>query len=208
MEELISKKDLLLETNISYGQLYRWKRKGLIPEAWFMRRSTFTGQETFFPRDAMLERIRWIQGAKSEAALDELAEEIKNPAKWAGRLPADVISRVWDRAIPGGASDISRVELFAAVIGEHERMSPGGTEQLGEFLRDIPGHWLDEPSAWLAGWSLGPKWQFIVAERKDGVWWGGGELPLAVTLTPWVKEVDRMFEEAMRLQFSGKGQGR
>ena len=32
---LISKKELLDQTGISYGQLYRWKRKGLIPEAWF-----------------------------------------------------------------------------------------------------------------------------------------------------------------------------
>ena len=29
-EELISKKDLLVLMNISYGQLYRWKRKNLI----------------------------------------------------------------------------------------------------------------------------------------------------------------------------------
>ena len=31
-ETLISKKELLDLTGISYGQLYRWKRKGLIPE--------------------------------------------------------------------------------------------------------------------------------------------------------------------------------
>lgn len=47
-EQLISKKELLEETSISYGQLYRWKRKNLIPEEWFIRKSTFTGQETFF----------------------------------------------------------------------------------------------------------------------------------------------------------------
>lgn len=46
-EDLISKKELLDETGISYGQLYRWKRKQLIPEEWFIRKSTFTGQETF-----------------------------------------------------------------------------------------------------------------------------------------------------------------
>lgn len=48
-EELISKKELLEMTGISYGQLYRWKRKQLLPEDWFIRRSAFTGQETFFP---------------------------------------------------------------------------------------------------------------------------------------------------------------
>ena len=34
---LISKKDLLAETGISYGQLYRWKREQLIPEEWFIK---------------------------------------------------------------------------------------------------------------------------------------------------------------------------
>lgn len=48
--ELISKKELLPLTNISYGQLYRWKRKNLIPEDWFIKKSVSTGQETFFPK--------------------------------------------------------------------------------------------------------------------------------------------------------------
>ena len=33
-QELISKKELLETFGISYGALYRWKRMGLIPEAW------------------------------------------------------------------------------------------------------------------------------------------------------------------------------
>jgi len=37
-QKLISKKDTLETMGISYGQLYRWKRKGLIPESWFIRR--------------------------------------------------------------------------------------------------------------------------------------------------------------------------
>ena len=41
---LISKKDLLNDTGISYGQLYRWKREGLIPEEWFIKQPSFTGQ--------------------------------------------------------------------------------------------------------------------------------------------------------------------
>ena len=36
LEELISKKELLELMEISYGQLYRWKRKNLIPEEWFI----------------------------------------------------------------------------------------------------------------------------------------------------------------------------
>ncbi len=75
--ELISKKDLLQEAGISYGQLYRWKRKGLIPEDWFVRKSTFTGQETFFPREKMLARIDKIKNLKSEdVSLDDIADAV------------------------------------------------------------------------------------------------------------------------------------
>ena len=73
-EDLISKKDLLDLAGISYGQLYRWKRKDLIPEDWFIRKSTFTGQETFFPKVKILERINKIQMMKENLSLDELAD--------------------------------------------------------------------------------------------------------------------------------------
>jgi hypothetical protein len=72
-QELISKKELLELTGISYGQLYRWKRKNLIPEDWFIRKSTFTGQETFFPRDQMMDRIEKIKNMKEDLSLDDLA---------------------------------------------------------------------------------------------------------------------------------------
>ena len=71
--ELISKKELLQKMDISYGQLYRWKRKDLIPDAWFIRKSTFTGQETFFPKAQIIERIAKIQELKDTISLDELA---------------------------------------------------------------------------------------------------------------------------------------
>lgn len=73
MEELISKKDLLTKANISYGQLYRWKRKNIIPEDWFIKKSTFTGQETFFPKDKILERIDLILSMKDDVSLDDIA---------------------------------------------------------------------------------------------------------------------------------------
>jgi hypothetical protein len=72
-ENLISKKELLEATGISYGALYRWKRKNLIPEEWFIRKSTFTGQETFFPRNKILDRISKIQNMKEELSLDDMA---------------------------------------------------------------------------------------------------------------------------------------
>lgn len=73
-QELISKKELLELTSISYGQLYRWKRKSLIPEEWFVRKSTFTGQETFFPKASILARIDKIKNMKDDLSLDELAD--------------------------------------------------------------------------------------------------------------------------------------
>jgi DNA-binding transcriptional MerR regulator len=74
---LISKKDLLQQTGISYGQLYRWKRKNLIPEDWFIRKSTFTGQETFFPRDKMLARVERILSMKEgDLSLDDIADAV------------------------------------------------------------------------------------------------------------------------------------
>lgn len=75
--DLISKKDLLAQTGISYGQLYRWKRKGLIPEEWFVKKSTFTGQETFFPRDKMVARVERILSMKDEEiSLDDIADVV------------------------------------------------------------------------------------------------------------------------------------
>jgi hypothetical protein len=78
-EDLISKKELLDETGISYGQLYRWKRKQLIPEEWFIRKSTFTGQETFFPRERILGRVGHILQKKDDLSLDELADKLSAP---------------------------------------------------------------------------------------------------------------------------------
>lgn len=73
-DNLISKKELLELTGISYGQLYRWKRKDLIPEEWFIKKSAFTGQETYFPREKILDRIDKIVNMKDGLSLDEIAD--------------------------------------------------------------------------------------------------------------------------------------
>ena len=72
-EELISKKELLELYGISYGALYRWKRKGLIPESWFIKKPTVTGQETFFPRGLICERMELILRQKDDVSLEELS---------------------------------------------------------------------------------------------------------------------------------------
>lgn len=73
-EQLISKKELLELTGISYGQLYRWKRERLIPEEWFIKRASFTGQETFFPRNQILPRVQAILDNKDKYSLTELSK--------------------------------------------------------------------------------------------------------------------------------------
>jgi hypothetical protein len=73
-DEYISKKELLELTGISYGQLYRWKRKGLIPEEWFIKKSSYTGQETFLPRNKVLARVEKIKDMKDDIPLDDIAD--------------------------------------------------------------------------------------------------------------------------------------
>ena len=75
-EGLISKKELLERYGISYGALYRWKRKGLIPDEWFIKRATTTGQETFFPERMIFRRVETILAKKEDVLLDELAKEL------------------------------------------------------------------------------------------------------------------------------------
>lgn len=78
-EDLISKKELLERYGISYGALYRWKRMGLIPESWFLRRSTPSGQETYFHTKQICPRVERILKARS-------ASRSKNsPRSWPGR---------------------------------------------------------------------------------------------------------------------------
>ncbi len=72
--DLISKKELLETTGISYGQLYRWKREKLIPEDWFIKQSSFTGQETFFPKEQVLNRVDSIMKLKDDYSLEEIAK--------------------------------------------------------------------------------------------------------------------------------------
>lgn len=80
-KDLISKKDLLEKTKISYGQLYRWKRKKLIPEEWFIKKSVTTGQETFFPKEKILDRVEEILNLKDGVSLDDLAFKFSGVGK-------------------------------------------------------------------------------------------------------------------------------
>ena len=99
----ISKKEVLEVTGISYGQLYRWKREGLIPEEWFMKRPSKTGQETFLPRELILERIQFILGHKDSCSIEEMAGLLAVNSK-EGEFTAAMMA-----SLPGIDADIRRV---------------------------------------------------------------------------------------------------
>ena len=82
MEDLISKRELLERYGVSYGALYRWKRMGLIPEDWFLRRATPTGQETFFHRAQICPRVEQIL-QRGDTSLEDLAEKLREPERQA-----------------------------------------------------------------------------------------------------------------------------
>jgi DNA-binding transcriptional MerR regulator len=85
-ENLISKKELLERYGISYGALYRWKRKGLIPEDWFIKKSTVTGQETFLPADLICARMELILSQKDDLSLDALSSLLHQETEKRGVL--------------------------------------------------------------------------------------------------------------------------
>ena len=138
---LISKKDLLAITGISYGQLYRWKRERLIPEEWFIKQSSYTGQETFFPREQILSRVQSILELKDQYSLDELAE-ILSPKASPSSLSIDDLEKIEGlsgeltrllRELYGdGGFDIYDVAFLAAIFElSHEAdLSPSEREDL------------------------------------------------------------------------------
>ena len=75
--EYITKKELLAQTGLTYSRLYRWKRLGLIPEGWFIKRAASTGQETVLPKSKILKRIADIQEGMKTQTLEQLAEKYK-----------------------------------------------------------------------------------------------------------------------------------
>jgi len=121
---LISKKDLLATTGISYGQLYRWKREGLIPEEWFIKRPAYTGQETFFPREQILSRIQTILEAKETHSLEELSR-LLSPERGEVLFPPEELEAMpeLDSGVLAAAAtlypkeerDFNQVVLYAAL---------------------------------------------------------------------------------------------
>jgi DNA-binding transcriptional MerR regulator len=130
----ISKKDLLAETGISYGQLYRWKREGLIPEEWFVKRSAFTGQETFFPRERMLNRVRAILALKDGLSLDQIREQLEKMPLRCDVRAALLAAADGDESFVDALQRPARyrelpLTMLAGVLGVCEWLVQGAVEQ-------------------------------------------------------------------------------
>lgn len=122
MDDLISKREVLEKYGISYGALYRWKRMGLIPEDWFVKKSSVTGQETFFNRRAITERIETILRLKDSLSLEEIAVQLEVGLPRSSRLHV-----VWRY----GSAEIPLRELESlTVVG-----SDGKSHDLTELIR-------------------------------------------------------------------------
>jgi len=109
---LITKKDLLDTTGISYGSLYRWKRKNLIPDEWFIHRATFTGHETFFPKDKVVERINKILELKETMSLDDVAAIFNPPKREVEITPEDIVKL--------GITTEAVINLYLSKYGNNE----------------------------------------------------------------------------------------
>lgn len=127
MEDLISKKEVLEQYGISYGALYRWKRMGLIPEAWFIRKSTATGQETFFRRDQICPRVEQILSRRDGISLEKLAGELEGERQQRRSARRLIVE---DRF---GQREFTVEEIRSARLTDGERES-----DILEFLKEAP----------------------------------------------------------------------
>ncbi len=142
MEE-ISKKDLLKTTGISYGQLYRWKRKDLIPDEWFMKKSTYTGQETFFPKEKILERVQLILNKKDNISLDDLAEHLSgNHQGEVGKsreeveylFPSDIIG-LYEEITKGHGVFTLQDLFYLSIVRDFVKLDILGIDDITRMLR-------------------------------------------------------------------------
>lgn len=141
---LISKKDLLAITGISYGQLYRWKRQMLIPEEWFIKKASYTGQETFFPREQIISRVETILQLKDHYSMEDLAKMLAEDTHKQSGLGNDELKQIEE--LPESWRDqllkildqeaISLEELVVAVFVARQTQIPEEEKEM--LLANMP----------------------------------------------------------------------
>ena len=130
-DDLITKKELLAKYGISYGALYRWKRMGLIPEEWFIKRAASTGQETYFDRAAITERIDAIMALKDTLSLDEIAARFTSGGSATHEKKAPAVRMVWR----SGEKSIAMGEITGMFLVDPD----GRTVEITGQIKDIAG---------------------------------------------------------------------
>jgi DNA-binding transcriptional MerR regulator len=140
MEDWISKRELLEATNISYGQLYRWKREKLIPDSWFVKRSAFTGQETYLPSRA-IERIQFILENKDRYSLTQL-QGMLSPEARSRSYQAEAVGMLPGAARPAatlrkmiGSEEFDHGQALCAMIAAD--MQRSGVKLTDDQLREV-----------------------------------------------------------------------
>lgn len=200
-DELISKKELLKITGISYGQLYRWKRKNLIPEDWFIKKASFTGQETFFPRDKVLERIEKIKNFKDDISLDELAGILSPTLSNVALPPQEMISKniVTDKTLNiyisfhGEVLSASFEEmLYLSVLEKFLSSGEAGTEEAKSIitmLEDNYAKFKGENCEVVLLRKFGTAISFIISEPNKFYFEEGAKLVYRVSISKCIEEL-------------------
>lgn len=168
MEDLISKRELLSECGISYGQLYRWKREGLIPESWFVKRATSTGQETFLPRRQSIERIKLILGSRGRCSQTALQKSLFPPectykSTDLIKLPGVTRPLIQISTLTGGREFTYGQALCAMIAGEALAACDMPDEQLKSLLKNLLS-WAEETHAF-----SGSSGQIVLFKHAHGV---------------------------------------
>ena len=170
--ELISKKELLQQTGISYGQLYRWKREKLIPEEWFIKQSSYTGQETFFPREQILPRIAAILENKDKYSLTELSRRLSPdtaPALVDGKALANIGEIAQDLIptilyfYPKAQYDLFDLALFAALSQAAERLHIAGDMRSTVAQRAVSASTLRQLDSVLTLFAVGGGYHAVIS---------------------------------------------
>ncbi|GAB6991355.1 YhbD family protein [Paenibacillus pini] len=206
-DELISKKELLEWTGISYGQLYRWKRKNLIPEDWFIRKSSYTGQETFFPREKILQRIDRIKNMKDGLSLDELAD-VFSPS-------SDDISLGAQKLVERNIVTQTTLHLYEEVQGSQEtlafsdmvclfvlekllqsgEMTQGEGKMLIHLLKEHEEHFASRPCEVVLFRKMGVT-SFVLAESMEHIYFDKGvKWVVRMSVTACIEELKMSLNE-------------
>ena len=87
---------------------------GLIPDDWLVKKSTYTGQETFFDEEQICERIEAIIARKDQVPLEQIARELQGKTEHEAKLIIN--SKHWSKEI-----NVSDIVSVIVKIGDDER---------------------------------------------------------------------------------------